>query len=94
MPGYLSVNDISLYNEAKVYLKRKGLPDLVVKIAPEINHQRRRLCYELYAAYNNPDYLGRILFDEQGYWIYDGDDFSIDEQEHIARFIINNGEKI
>jgi len=84
------MNDTHLYNEARVYLKRKGMPDVVVKIAPEINHhQRRRLCYELYAAFNNPDYLGRILFDENGYWIYDGDDFSVDEQELIARFIIN-----
>jgi len=84
------MNDTHLYREAKVYLKRKGMPDVVVKIAPEINHhQRRRLCYELYAAFNDPDYLGRILFDENGYWIYDGDDFSIDEQEQIARFIIN-----
>ena len=83
------MNNTSLYNGAKIYVKRKGMPDLVVKIAPEINHQRQRLCYELYAAFNNPDYLGRILFDENGYWIYDGDEFVVDEQEQIARFIIN-----
>jgi len=88
------MNNTNLYNEVKVYLRRKGEPDLVVKIPPEINHQRRRLCYELYTAFDNPSYLGSILFDENGYWIYDGNDLSINEQEQIARFIINYEEKI
>jgi hypothetical protein len=36
------MNDTHLYNEARVYLKRKGMPDVVVEIAPEINHHQRR----------------------------------------------------
>ena len=84
----------SLCNGAQIYVKRKGRPDLVVKIPTVGYHQRQRLCYELYAAFYNPDYLGRILFDEDGYWIYDGDEFSVEEQEQIARFIINHEEMI
>ncbi|WP_259065029.1 hypothetical protein HDF24_00355 [Mucilaginibacter sp. X4EP1] len=37
----------------------------------------------------NPDYLGRILFDDDGNWIYDGDTISIMEQEQLANFLIN-----
>ena len=36
-----------------------------------------------------PDYLGRILFDDNDNWIYDGDTLSIDEQELIGEFIQN-----
>lgn len=36
----------------------------------------------------NPYYHGRILFDEEGNWIYDGDEFIADEQEQLARFIM------
>jgi len=88
------MNNTILYNEAKVYLKRKGMPDQVIRIAPEINHQRAGLRFELYAAFENPDYLGTILFDENGYWIYDGDMFSVTEQEQLANFIINYRETI
>lgn len=35
----------------------------------------------------NPDYLGRILFDNNGNWIYDGELLSIYEQEQIGEFI-------
>lgn len=35
----------------------------------------------------NPDYLGRILFDENGNWIYDGAQLSVDEQEQIGEYI-------
>ncbi|MDB5145931.1 MAG: hypothetical protein JWQ66_4646 [Mucilaginibacter sp.] len=42
--------------------------------------------YHLHAAFEEED-LGRILFDAQGYWIYDGDSLSIAEQEQLARFI-------
>jgi len=31
--------------------------------------------------------LGRILFDSEGYWIYDGDSLKITEQEQLAAFI-------
>jgi hypothetical protein len=35
----------------------------------------------------NPDYLGKILFDTEGHWIYDGNMLSIAEQEQIGVFI-------
>lgn len=35
----------------------------------------------------NPDYLGRILFDNKGHWIYDGELLSVMEQEQIGEFI-------
>ena len=37
----------------------------------------------------NPDYLGKILFDDDGNWIYDGDQLTIMEQEQIGEFISN-----
>lgn len=52
------------------------------------------------AGYINPDdlpdnespyYLGRILFDEDENWIYDGDKFTPGEQEQLAVFIIKGG---
>jgi hypothetical protein len=36
--------------------------------------------------------LGRVLFDADGYWIYDGEELSVDEQEQLGRFIINHME--
>ena len=36
----------------------------------------------------NPNYLGRILFDPEGHWIYDGDILTIAEQEQIGEFIL------
>lgn len=50
-------------------------------------HQDSVRCYQLFAAYEN-EYFGRILFDMQNYWIYDGTILSIDEQEQLAKFII------
>jgi hypothetical protein len=38
---------------------------------------------------DDPGYLGRILFDSEGYWIYDGSILTIAEQEHLAKFIID-----
>ncbi|HEY8930044.1 MAG TPA: hypothetical protein VIM55_12675 [Mucilaginibacter sp.] len=79
-----------LTNEAKAWIKRKNGPDEVVRVVLDTNSTERVTAYELYVAYDNdPEYLGRILFDTQGYWIYDGDTFTIAEQEQVARFIIN-----
>lgn len=33
------------------------------------------------------DYRGQILFDQHGYWIYDGTHLDISEQEQLAEFI-------
>jgi hypothetical protein len=43
---------------------------------------------------DQPDYLGRILFDVNGFWIYDGDELIIDDQEQVAIFITNHKETI
>jgi hypothetical protein len=84
------MNNSYLINEAKAWLKRKGGPGEIVRIMPDLENNGAVRGYHLYIAYDeNPDYLGRILFDMQGYWIYDGEVLSIAEQEQLARFIIN-----
>ncbi|MDF2431461.1 MAG: hypothetical protein JWP44_1092 [Mucilaginibacter sp.] len=84
------MKNIELNSEAKAWVKRKNGPDEVVRIVPGAEDGAPVLRYELYSAFDaNPDYLGRILFDKQGYWIYDGETLSIAEQEQVARFIIN-----
>jgi len=86
------MNNTYLFTEAKAWVKRKHGPDEVVKIIPHT--EDNVICYELFVAYDNPDYLGRILFDTEGYWIYDGDVFSVTEQEQLARFICNYVESV
>jgi hypothetical protein len=62
---------------------------------PDITANGPVRAYHLYVAYEqDPDYLGRILFDAQGYWIYDGELLSIAEQEQLARFIIHYVESV
>jgi len=70
------------------WLKRKAV-DEIIRVVPDPTNERVILCYKLFLAYED-DYLGRILFDTEGYWIYDGDELTIDEQEQVARFIIYN----
>ena len=70
------------------WLKRKNV-DEIIRVVPDPTNERVILCYELYLAYEE-NHLGRILFDTEGYWIYDGDQLTIDEQEQVARFIIYN----
>ncbi|WP_259065697.1 hypothetical protein HDF24_02605 [Mucilaginibacter sp. X4EP1] len=84
------VNNIYLTGEAKAWLKRKNNPDEVVRIVLDAENKESVTSYQLYTAYEaNPDYLGRILFDANGYWIYDGNTLAIAEQEQLAKFIIN-----
>lgn len=79
-----------LVTDAKAWVKRKH-GDEVIKIIPELENSESVLTYLLYTAYDEqPEYLGRILFDAQGYWIYDGEDLVVAEQEQVARFIINH----
>ena len=42
--------------------------------------------YQLYDALAEL-FVGRILFDQNDNWIYDGTDLSVDEQEDLAGFI-------
>ncbi|MCU1441742.1 MAG: hypothetical protein JWP85_2739 [Rhodoglobus sp.] len=73
------------------WLKRKSGPDEVISVVPDVDCTNAVLVYDLYTAYEN-DYLGRILFDDQGYWIYDGNVLTIAEQEQFGRFIQHNME--
>ena len=77
-----------LLNEAKAWVKRKNGPDEVVRIVLDTECNDAELCYKLFTAYDeSPDYLGRILFDVQGYWIYDGNLLTVAEQEQLGQFI-------
>jgi hypothetical protein len=83
-----------LDKEAKAWVKRKSGPDEVIRIIPDHQYRGKGLSYQLYTSFEEtPDDLGRILFDVQGYWIYDGDHLSIAEQEQVANFIISYVEK-
>ncbi|MDB5061880.1 MAG: hypothetical protein JWP67_1723 [Mucilaginibacter sp.] len=89
------MNNTYLDKEAKAWVKRKSGPDEIVRVVPDLNCRGTGRCYQLYTSFEeDPDDLGRILFDMQGYWIYDGDELSIAEQEQVARFIINYVETI
>jgi len=93
------MNTTFLLKEAKAWVKRRQGPDEIVRVVPDMNNEDRALTYKLYVAYGNntrhlpddknPDYLGQILFDTEGYWIYDGNELTVTEQEQLAKFIIN-----
>ena len=84
------MNSAYLINDAMAWLKRKSGPDEVVRIILDLDNKDAVLSYLLYTAYDEqPEYLGRILFDVKGYWIYDGQTLTISEQEQVAKFIIN-----
>lgn len=76
--------------EAKAWIRRNKSADEIVRVLPDVTQDGEPASYHLFTAFEaNPDYLGRILFDEQGYWIYDGEVLAIAEQEQLANFIIN-----
>lgn len=68
------------------WLKRSNGPNEVVRVAMDAEDNDAPLAYHLYKAYES-EYLGRILFDANGYWIYDGEELTVDEQEQLARVI-------
>ncbi|MDP9078592.1 MAG: hypothetical protein M3O71_14265 [Bacteroidota bacterium] len=94
----------NLLKEARAWVKRRRGPDEIVRVVPDIEDYGKPPAYKLYVAYGtntkdlpdekNPDYLGKILFDLQGYWIYDGEELTVTEQEQLAKFIINYTEDI
>ena len=87
---FIMINNTYLGEEAKAWLKRKNGPGEIVRVLPDMGNNGVT-GYELYTAYDKePDYLGRVLFDAQGYWIYDGETLTIAEQEQMAKFIINH----
>jgi hypothetical protein len=73
------------------WIKRKNKSDAIISIIPDILCTDSALVYNLYIAFEG-EWLGRILFDEQGYWIYDGEILTISEQEQLAKFISHNME--
>ena len=73
------------------WIKRKKEPDEVVRVIPDVQCVDAVLVYNLYSAYEM-DYLGRILFDDQGYWIYEGEVLTVAEQEQLGKFILHNME--
>ena len=88
-------NNSYLVNGARAWVKRKNGPDEVVRIVLDTENKDAALCYCLFTAYDEkPDYLGRILFDSQGYWIYDDEILTVTEQEQLAKFIINYVETV
>ena len=79
-----------LITEAKVWVKRKNGHGEIIRVMLATDIVGKVTGYNLYTAFDkNPDYLGRILFDTKGYWIYDGSVLSIVEQEQLASFIID-----
>lgn len=83
-----------LREEARAWLNRRDGSSEVIRIVPSIAPAAHQ-CYELYVAYEpDGESLGSILFDAQGYWIYDGYILSVQEQEQVAAFIINYVERI
>lgn len=73
------------------WIKRKKGPDEVVSVIHDTQCGDATLVYNLYTAFE-ADFLGRILFDDQGYWIYDGNDLTVSEQEQLGKFIQYNME--
>ena len=80
--------------EAKAWLSRPNGNGEVIRVVPSYAPVGQQ-CYELYTSFEQtPDNLGRILFDCDGYWIYDGYHLQVTEQEQIASFIINYMERL
>ena len=73
------------------WLKRKSGPDEVIRVIPDTKSREVVLVYNLYSAFE-ADFFGRILFDEHGYWIYDGEVLTVAEQEQLGKFIQQNVE--
>jgi hypothetical protein len=73
------------------WIKRKKGPDEVISVIHDIQCGDAALVYNLYTAFE-ADFLGRILFDDQGYWIYDGNELTVSEQEQLGKFIQYNTE--
>jgi hypothetical protein len=68
------------------WVKRKNGPDAVVSVIHDLQCCEAFLVFNVYSAFEE-DFLGRILFDDEYYWIYDGEVLTINEQEQLARVI-------
>ncbi len=98
------MNNMELNRQARTWIKRRKGPDEIIRIIPDLTNRGAVTRYKLYIAYGegsddlpdekNPDYLGSILFDAQGYWIYDSEILTVTEQEQVAKFIMNYAEGV
>ena len=77
-----------LSRESKIWLKRRSDQVMILQIVPDNQGDNTIPNYALFEAFDQPQYLGCILFDSKGYWIYDGNDLSVTEQEQVANFIL------
>ncbi|WP_311947205.1 hypothetical protein [Mucilaginibacter terrae] len=78
-----------LTRESKIWLKRRSDQVMIVQIIPDSQSKNIIPNYALFEAFDEqPEYLGCILFDSNGYWIYDGAHLSVTEQEQVAQFIL------
>jgi len=73
------------------WIKRKNGPDKIISVIPDIQSIDATLVYNLYVAFEEAE-LGRILFDDRGFWIYDGERLTVNEQEQLGKFIQHNME--
>lgn len=78
-----------LTRESRIWLKRRAGEEAILRVVPD-NHAAGFIPnYALFSAFEEqPAYMGAILFDSQGYWIYDGNELSVAEQEQVAEFIL------
>jgi len=84
------INNAFLVKDARAWVKRQQGRDEVISIRLDQECEDAAAVFQLYTAYEaDPDYMGRILFDAQKYWIYDGEMLTVAEQEQVAKFIIN-----
>lgn len=90
LPEQRNMSRTAMTTEAKAWIKRDKSIDEIVRVLPDVAQDEEQMIYHLFTAFDeNSDYLGKILFDAQGYWIYDGEVLNITEQEQLAEFIIN-----
>lgn len=86
----IGVFKMTMTTEAKAWIRRSKSADEIVRIVPETANGNKISTYHLFTAYEQePEHLGMILFDTQGYWIYDGSKLNVAEQEQLAKFIIH-----
>ena len=71
------------------WIKRKYGYDEVISILVDEKCPDATLVFNLYIAFVD-NYLGRILFDKEGYWIYDGEELTVTEQEQVGKFICHH----
>lgn len=81
---------MAMTTEAKAWIKRNKDADEIVRVLPDVAQDEEQTTYHLFTAFDaHSDYLGKILFDANGFWIYDGEMLNVYEQEQLADFIIN-----